>query len=86
VELAFRNVHRVSLGGVLRSVQVRPSDGNTDDARPEDLRDDRSLVCELCGAAGQWDWVGSVNGSEVELLGGFGPIKPNLNELLLLSG
>lgn len=74
VELAFRNVHRLGLGGALRKVRVSPADGATDDVTPTDLVDDRSLSCEACGVVGEWKWVGIVSGGVVEDIGGFGLI------------
>ncbi|MDP9202330.1 MAG: hypothetical protein M3P26_10435 [Gemmatimonadota bacterium] len=72
VEIGFRNVHRIALGGVVRSVRVTEGDGATDDARPEDLHDTNVLACENCGAEGQWKWVGKVSAEVVEANGGFG--------------
>jgi hypothetical protein len=72
VELAFRDVHRVSIGGALRRVKVKPSDGKTEDVQPEDLHDAHVAACEACGTVGQWRWVGIVSAEVVTRSGGFG--------------
>jgi len=72
VELAFRNVHRIALGGAVRSVRATEGDGATDDVRQEDLHDSHNMACENCGAEGQWKWVGKVSAEVVEVNGGFG--------------
>jgi hypothetical protein len=75
VELAFRNVHRVSVAGALRAIKVREQDGASEDVRAEDLHDQRALSCENCGVTGEWRWGGIVSSRVVEELGGFGPLR-----------
>jgi hypothetical protein len=72
VELAFRNVHRVSLGGAIRKTRVTENDGAFDDVQAADLHAERVLSCEACGTIGQWKWVCRRTPEEVELFGGFG--------------
>jgi hypothetical protein len=75
VELAFRNVHRVSIGGVLRTIKVTAKDGSTEEVRNEDLHDDHALACESCGVVGEWEWAGIVPATVVDELGGFGLLQ-----------
>lgn len=72
VELAFRNVRRVEVGGALRAVKVTPQDGKSDDIRPADLHDERTAACEACGMVGEWGWNGRVMPEIVRANGGFG--------------
>jgi hypothetical protein len=72
VELAFRNVHRVALGGALRNIRISEGQGASDDVRAEDLYQDRGVACTLCGVVGDWHWVGVVSAGVVEENGGFG--------------
>jgi hypothetical protein len=72
VEIAFRNVHRVALGGAVRRVHIIESAGATEDVREEDLHNRRVLSCEECGVVGEWKWVGLVSESLVIENGGFG--------------
>jgi hypothetical protein len=73
VELALRNVKRVSIGGALRGIKVNDQDAATsDDTRPEDLHDQRKAPCENCGLVGELRWLGSVAQRDVARNGGFG--------------
>ena len=72
VELAFRNVHRVGLGGAVRRVKLTELDGATEDVRGADLHNERALSCESCGVVGEWTWVGMVSRGIVAENGGFG--------------
>ncbi len=74
VEVAFKNVRRVEVGGALRKVRVSETDGATDDATPEDLHDYREAACIACGSIGRWRWSGSMSPDMVALQGGFNPI------------
>ena len=74
VEVAFKNVRRVEIGGALRKVKVSETDGATDDATPEDLHDYREAACITCGSIGPWRWNGSMSPDMVALHGGFNPI------------
>ncbi len=73
VEIAFKNVRRVEIGGALRK-EVSETDGATDDATPEDLHDYREAACITCGSIGPWRWNGSMSPDMVALHGGFNPI------------
>lgn len=75
VELAFRNVHRLGLGGAVRRVKLSDADGASDDVKPTDLLDDHRLVCDGCGVVGEWKWVGVVSEGVVEEIGGFGLMR-----------
>ena len=86
VELAFRDVHRVAIGGALRKIKVEDSDGATDDVRPEDLHDDHTLACEACGVVGQWRWVGVLRSDLVNALGGFGFVQADIPSLTCEMG
>ncbi len=86
VELAFRNVHRLGLGGAVRRVRVSESDGATDDVTPADLVDDGALSCSTCGVVGEWTWVGIVSERLVADVGGFGPIHGPPNVRPIWSG
>jgi len=86
VELAFRNVHRVSLGGAVRKVKVANEDSATDDTKPEDLHNSHTLSCEVCGAVGNWKWVQIRTAREVEEFGGFGLIASPIAIERLSSG
>jgi hypothetical protein len=86
VELAFRNVHRVSLGGAVRKVRVADDHGATDDVRANDLHHSRTLSCEVCGAVGRWKWVQIRAARDVEEFGGFGLIASPIAIESLWSG
>lgn len=75
VELAFRNVRRVGLGGAIRKVKIEESDSNSDDVRTADLHDTSKLACEVCGVVGEWLWCGIVPGEWVVANGGFGLLE-----------
>jgi hypothetical protein len=75
VEIAFRNVHRVALGGAVRRVRIVESAGATEDVRDEDLHDRRVLSCEECGVVGEWKWIGIVSEALVIENGGFGLLR-----------
>jgi hypothetical protein len=73
VELAFRNVHRVSLGGSVRKVHVSDSTAATEDVKASDLHDERQMACEGCGVVGgRWIWRGTVGREVVARNGRFG--------------
>ncbi len=72
VEIAFRNVHRVALGGAVRSVTILDSAAATEDVRAEDLHNTHKMACEGCGVVGEWKWVGRVRSEVVIENGGFG--------------
>jgi hypothetical protein len=75
VEVAFRNVHRVALGGAVRRVRISDSSGATEDIRTADLHNQRELACQECGVVGEWKWVGIVSEAVVNENGGFGPMR-----------
>jgi hypothetical protein len=72
VEVAFRNVRRVELGGAIRAVRISDSDGATEDVRDSDLHDEHAAACESCGVIGEWRWEGMVSADAVRANGGFG--------------
>ncbi len=72
VELAFRSVRRIEFGGALRKIKLPESSGDTEDVKPEDLHATHAASCEVCGAVGQWQWIGTLPASVVELNGGYG--------------
>lgn len=72
VELAFRHLKRVSVGGALRNIRVRPSDSNAEDTQPEDLHASHEMRCLVCGEAGNWHWSGRVDRGVVMRNGGYG--------------
>lgn len=72
VELAFRNVKRVTLGGTIRRVKVVADDDRTVDASERDLVREHALSCEVCGVVGEWDWAGRRSPETVQANGGFG--------------
>lgn len=73
VELALRNLKRLSYGGAIRSVRVDERDGTEDDGRPEDLHDQSQLTCEDCGLIGEWFYGSVLRAEYVEQNNGFGP-------------
>ncbi len=73
VEVAFRRVKRLSIGGALRTIKIDDATATTDDAKPEDLTDDRRLVCESCGSVGRWIREGWISPKVVVANGGYGP-------------
>jgi hypothetical protein len=72
VEVAFRNVKRLSIGGALRSIQAVGDYADHDDARPEDFHATQQLACVGCGCIGEWGWVGTVAAEVVTRNGGYG--------------
>jgi hypothetical protein len=72
VELAFRRVRRVELGGALRGVKLPDSNGDSEDVKPEDLHNDQAAACEVCGTVGEWAWLGIVSATVVQMNAGFG--------------
>ncbi len=72
VELAFRSVRRIEFGGALRKIKLPESSGDTEDVKVEDLHNQHAASCEVCGAVGQWRWLGTLPASVVELNGGYG--------------
>jgi hypothetical protein len=81
VELALRDIHRVSIGGALRSVTIADSTGAHEDVRADDLHDDHALTCEHCGVVGEWRWQNIVSPANVAALGGFGIVRADVEEL-----
>ncbi|MDQ6768656.1 MAG: hypothetical protein M3Z54_01550 [Gemmatimonadota bacterium] len=86
VELGFRNVHRVSLGGAIRKIKIAEGDTSAEDVKPEDLHDDHVLSCLVCGAVGRWKWICTRTAEEVDAFGGFGLLASPRALELLLSG
>jgi len=78
VELAFRNVKRISVGGALRRVKVAETDGKHDDGLAKDLHDYDELACVVCGSIGSWKWEGPVSAKAITANGGFGRFGPSL--------
>jgi len=72
VEVAFRNLKRISVGGVLRTITVDEADSAHDDGKPEDVHALTDLLCLCCGAAGPWAWGGAVSPELVIANGGYG--------------
>ncbi len=72
VELAFRSVRRVEIGGALRKIKLPESSGDTEDVKAEDLHATHAASCESCGSVGAWRWLGTVPASVVQENGGFG--------------
>ncbi len=60
VEIAFRNVKRVSIGGALRRVHSEDQPKDCDDGLADDLHAKHALVCIACGLLGEWSWGGVV--------------------------
>ena len=81
VEVAFRGVKRISIGGALRKVRIDDAAAGVDDARPEDLHDTRQLECE-CGSVGAWSWEGFVDPRTVRFNGGYGPVGEDVQAYL----
>lgn len=79
VELALRNVHRLSYGGAVRAIRPDEQDGTDDDGRPEDLHDRAELTCEDCGLAGEWFYGSVIRAEWVEQNNGFGPFRRSLS-------
>ena len=76
VEVGFRNVRRVEVGGALRTIQLPETEaGGSEDVKPEDLHNDRAAACQACGTVGEWRWVQLVGRVAVELNGGFGLVQ-----------
>lgn len=73
VEVAFRGVKRISIGGALRKVRIEKTDGAGDDARPDDLHATKQLTC-ACGSVGAWIHEGFVDPKTVAFNGGYGPV------------
>ena len=76
IELALRNIKRLSYGGAVRSVKIDPSDETDDDGRPEDLHDQTRLTCFSCGQVGNWIWDGIVRPDVIQRNGGYGLLWP----------
>lgn len=72
VELAFRQVHRISMSGRIRRVKLTPWDGAHEDIRAEDVHDHKVAACEGCGTVGDWRWLGPIDPAGVRFNGGFG--------------
>jgi hypothetical protein len=73
VELAWRSVRRLEIGGALRRVKLPETNADgSEDLRPEDLHGDQVAVCESCGSVGSWKWLGIVPATEVQENGGYG--------------
>ena len=86
VEIAFRNVHPVGLGGAVRRITIPESSGESEDVRDEDLHDTRVLVCEGCGVVGEWKWIGVVSAEVVRENEGFGRLRGGRAPEALASG
>lgn len=74
VEVAFRNIKRLSIGGALRKIRIADCEGRSEDAKPEDLHASRQMQCCVCGERGSWLWGGRVAAEIVEHNGGYGPV------------
>lgn len=68
VELAFRDVRRIDVGGALRRFAT-PDDT---ELTADDLHDRAEACCEACGTIGEWHWAGIVSPHTVTLNGRFG--------------
>jgi hypothetical protein len=75
LELAYRRVRRVEIGGALRRVKITPADTDTDDVRPEDLHASHAATCQACGTVGEWEWLAIVGSLTVEMNAGFGLVR-----------
>jgi hypothetical protein len=75
VELAFRNVKRVTLGGTIRRVKAAAEDGDAIDVTELELLNERALSCEVCGVVGEWTWEGRRSPDTVQANGGYGLLK-----------
>jgi len=84
VEFAFRNVHRISIGGAL--LKIRPGDSAFEDVRPEELAslqfenpfegsEVQPKPCAACGSLGPWRLIGFVSEYTVITNGGFGLVQ-----------
>lgn len=71
-ELAFRNVHRVRIRGILREVKIDEKDGAYEDLRVEDVHEIKAAACEACGCMYDWSWRRIVSQETVEVNGGYG--------------
>jgi len=81
VEYAFKNVHRVRLGGAIRTIRTGDA---YEDVSPQELGtqvpsadgDEISpAACEACGAVGDWRYLGFVGPDAVAENGGFGLLR-----------
>ena len=81
VEYAFKNVHRVRLGGAIRTIRTGDA---YEDVSPQELStqvpsadgDEISpAACEACGAVGDWRYLGFVGPDAVAENGGFGLLR-----------
>jgi len=81
IELALRNVHRVSIVGYLRQVKVTEEDGATEELRAEDVHDRETLCCEACGVIGEWSWEGFIDSRIIKHNGGFGLFRLTFRDL-----
>jgi hypothetical protein len=86
VEIAFRNVHRIGLGGAVRRITIPESSGESEDVREEDLHATRVLACEECGVVGEWKWIGVVSSAIVLENNGFGRLRGGRAPEALASG
>jgi Replication protein len=83
VEYAFKDTHRVRMGGAIRSVRIGDA---FEDAHPVDLStqvlntdgEERisPAACQVCGAEGPWHFLGFVGPRVVAENGGFGLVRP----------
>jgi hypothetical protein len=72
VELAFRDVKRVTLGGAIRRIKVGTGDGASVDVSTRELANEKELSCSVCGVVGEWTWSGRRGPEVVVANGGFG--------------
>ena len=75
VEYAFRNVHRVSISGALRSIQGRSTRPDVEDPQGADLHASDDAVCEACGVIGSWQWDRIVSHGHVQENGSWGVLR-----------
>ena len=78
VELAFRGVKRISMGGALRNVRIDDNDGAQEDANSDSCDETKHLGCDNCGFVGGWCHEGYVSPEVVGHNMGFGPITGTL--------
>jgi hypothetical protein len=72
VELAFRNVKRITLGGAIRRIKVVADDGASVDVTGHDLLNEKATSCSVCGVVGEWVWAGRRSPETVQANRGFG--------------
>lgn len=75
IELALREVHRVSVLGALRRFRGESAAAEHDDLTAADVHDTKVAACEDCGCIGEWQWRGVISAKTVEGNGGFGRVR-----------